>query len=217
MTTDYEAIEDKVRSIVGSLLMCEAEKCYRRREVEKKAFYHTWHHALDVANTCILLSGNVLALGCHQLLVAAICHDVVHTNNSPDDENKSAEWVRCQLGYLPEAILAIRMTANHFKPLGPRTNLNNILMDADLKSLSLPYDQFIETNNRIAEEVMATKECTMDELYQGRLKFIKFAKDAAHDGYMYRTAYARTKWYPQALSNLTQYEKDLIEAKSPYL
>ena len=225
-----ENIEDLCMRYCTQDFVETAKRYYEGR----KAPYHNWNHALDVSKSCIAIMHGCLdqrdETMLRPLLMAAVGHDVYHSNRSPHDERMSGQWVMRYAGDpligddCDLAAAMVEATGYHFQEIPDQEEYRDhplivqILMDADLAGLAaVDYSNFLALNNAVTKEVQETRIGDLDVLLQGRRAFVDLAVHAAEKGHLFRTPWAQRNLLAQALQNLDRYRSELAASKSPYL
>lgn len=165
--------------------------------------YHTINHAQQVALSCKEMSNDPA------LILAAYYHDAIYITGSDSNEKCSAlalinDAKRMQsLGAVidwgtvdraAELILGTTIS-NHKSRSRIIDPLHAILLDCDLRGLSLPYDKFIDQQKDILEENFLSR----DNLF----KSAQFLLDLSISRvFIYHTDYAREHWEDSAKDNI---------------
>lgn len=177
-----------IASIVG--------KAYNRPEVH----YHTFHHVNMIYEFAHL---NEITLETYEKLAIAF-HDVIYYVRSDLNEANSALFMKSMLGgivdpqILGTAACTITETGKH---MNDRVVIDSHkVMDLDLYSLALPWEDFLVANESINKEY--SKVLTQEEFMKRRKNFLELflKKD-----YIYRTPLFRTKLEAPARRNIEQY------------
>lgn len=218
---DASTVEDYCRSRLRSHhLVDKAKLAYGARD----SAYHNWNHALKVVDAVQSLYKGAYV---EEITIAALCHDVIHTNNSPTDEELSALWM---LNYaknvstpsrLDIAADLIKTTAYHLRPVPDYYNwlsgAYSILMDADLAGLAGDWDSFLAEHSEVTYEIQLCKSATDEQMRVGRMAFIAKAIQAANEGLLFRSEVGRLELQPGALGNLHRLHDLLSKSKTPYV
>jgi predicted metal-dependent HD superfamily phosphohydrolase len=225
MTNHRTTAETMCSNHLNERFLYEARNLYNARESE----YHNWDHALDVAHMSVSIL-NMNRIGTEHiptLLAAAIGHDVFHTCTTPDDERRSAEWMRKWGGingmkHVKRSAALIDATAFHFRVLPRFHELDNheflmeILLDADIAGLAARYDVFLKQNEAVSKEVQNVHRFSDEELMAKRLAFVDFAIKSAEQSLLFRSPWSRRYLQPTAIENLRNYKTDIEAKGTPY-
>jgi predicted metal-dependent HD superfamily phosphohydrolase len=157
----------------------------------KEYTYHTIDHTQLVVKAAgeISMESNLSTEDLENVLIAAWFHDTGYSNGGADDhEDRSVTLAQTFLNEqgvdlirqyaIINAIMATRM------PQQPQHNIDKILCDADLYSLSLP--DFMSNSQKLREEWLNTKNKLFNdtEWIMNNLTFM--------EGHEYFTIYGRT-------------------------
>lgn len=119
-------------------------------------FYHDTEHIRQCLEK---LDEAVDECGRHpEVELATWFHDAVYHAGSPDNESKSADWFRDRSeNYLEENTIEhvsnlITITEHRNQP---QTDLEKLMVDVDLSSFSLPFDQFLRDGSNVRKEFKA--------------------------------------------------------------
>ena len=129
-------------------------------------------------------------------------HDAVYVPNALDNEEKSAAlFVEMAQGQLSDdmiqAIAEIIPATCHQKP--PRTSEEAFVLDIDLASIGLPWEEF----NRDNEALRAEAPRIHDNLYyEGKVAFLSALLEREN---IYYTDYFSAKFEQQARFNIKRY------------
>jgi predicted metal-dependent HD superfamily phosphohydrolase len=168
-------------------------------------FYHNLNHAIAVMDAVLEIEPNAST----KLQVAALYHDAVYIPGAKGDANEwcsaaalAIDWREGHLEVedvtLPAAQELIIKTSipHHLTPWRVRGD-HAVLLDADLRSLSADWGQFLATQSSIIKEngskvsVEALRKCG-----EFLLQFLKARE------FIYHTEYARTHWEATARNNI---------------
>lgn len=165
--------------------------------------YHTDKHAVEVVDSVIEI---LESFDCftqtekNSLLIAAAWHDAIYKVGSISNENDSALKLMWCHSHSEKFDLELSMqlirgtqVANHLSE-DKVSPLQEILLDADLVALSLPYDEFYYRQVLILKE-HGLNESSIDKSYM-------FLKQFLNKKTIYRTKYAIDKWEASARSNI---------------
>lgn len=178
--------------------------------------YHTDKHAVEVIDAVMEIvdsypSDYFTQKEKNSLFVAAAWHDAVYIAGSHTNEADSASkftWYHGCSETVDTDLVAnlIRGTTvkDHLlqKVTGDAhyNELQNVLLDADLYALQLPYDEFLY------RQILILKEHGLDEeSLSNNYLFLKQFLELRP--YIYRTKYSRAKWEHRARENIRQLEK----------
>lgn len=118
--------------------------------------YHTLVHALQVATVAkqlMIVSVNAGSISSMDVYLAGLWHDAIYTPGSPDNELASAGLFSAyHSGRENVARLISRTTIQYHLSEDPVDIQLACLLDADLLSLSAPFDKFMENNEGIIKE-----------------------------------------------------------------
>jgi predicted metal-dependent HD superfamily phosphohydrolase len=155
--------------------------------------YHSAHHTADEVLPAAEQLAGMLGITGEQkrlLLTAAAFHDTGYMNG-PDKghEERSIEIAQELLpsyGYTPSQIEEVACIIRATKwPQQPRNLVEQVMADADLAMVGLPWDKFTARQNQLRVELEAIDgiDFTDIEWYEEQLDFISshsFFTDAAH-------------------------------------
>lgn len=129
-------------------------------------------------------------------------HDVVYVPNARDNEEKSAalfmEVARNQLSdKLIQSVAAIIPATCHQKP--PRTVEEAYVLDIDLASLGLPWEEFNRDNQALRAEAPRIHD---NLYYEGKVAFLSALLERDN---IYYTDYFSNKYERNARNNINRY------------
>jgi predicted metal-dependent HD superfamily phosphohydrolase len=132
-----------------------------------------------------------------ELVLAAWFHDAVY-DGAPDAEERSARLAESELAGtgvdVTEVARLVRVTEHH--DAAPDDHRGQVLCDADLAVLAAPPERYREYTAGVRQEYAAVPDA---DFRAGRLAVLE---DLASRETLFRTAYAREHWEPQARANL---------------
>lgn len=176
----------------------------------KTRYYHNWEHAMVVVAAVQLIDKNPSP----ELLLAALWHDAVYIAGAGSDANE-----RCSAAALgnegmkyddPAIARIIEKSKMLIINTSIETHLHNTrisgdlatLLDADLFSLCVAYDDFVQKQTNIIYEMHGTYS-------KDQLKSAAFLKQfLTCRECIYHTDYARTMWESHARANIERYCKE---------
>ena len=181
--------------------------------------YHNWEHGTSVADTTTL----ILSAECPEfydvsIVLAAIWHDAVYIAGAGEAINEYASaaalthtwnnyFIQEDPTILQRATRIIPLTSigNHLISQNITDDLpHQILMDADLSSLSIDYEDFINNQAHIIIENNGNPDSKED-----RNKCAKFLNMlATARPYIYHTTTARNWYEAKALKNIARYAEE---------
>jgi predicted metal-dependent HD superfamily phosphohydrolase len=157
--------------------------------------YHDLRHLTEVLSRLDELGAG----GDAELVLAAWFHDSVY-EDSGDNEARSAELAETELADtgvdVSEVARLVRLTEHHDPEPGDRRG--EALSDADLAILAADPDRYAEYAAGVRREYAAFSDA---DFRAGRLAVLE---DLAAREAIFRTAYAREHWEPQARENLAR-------------
>jgi predicted metal-dependent HD superfamily phosphohydrolase len=187
---------------------------------EPGRLYHNCQHTAEVIEACRTLLGNPLALPL-PLLLAARWHDVIYIPGATSNEESSANhllWCLtinnherdndeyAQAYEQARNLILDTKVSNHLTDIIRSTDpLSNVLMDADLVSLSTQvYESFKLKQFDIIEEFgfIINPETKSDTA--------KFLNKFLERPFIYRTDYAREHWEDTAILNIQRFSNDFL-------
>src|SRR4051812_45629532 len=132
-----------------------------------------------------------------ELVLAAWFHDAVY-DGAPGPEERSAELAETELAGsgvdVAEVARLVRLTEHHDP--APDDQRGEALCDADLAILAAPAERYAEYAAGVRREYAAYSDA---DFRAGRLAVLD---ELASREALFRTAYAREHWEPQARHNL---------------
>ncbi len=176
----------------------------------KSRHYHNWGHALNVVKGVQVIDENASP----ELILAAYWHDAIYVPGAGSDANE-----RCSAAALGQEGLRYddpetARTIEKAKRLVIQTSIENhltggrisgdlgTLLDADLSTLCLPYEDFIEIQKDIIEENGGTYEKHQQQSATFLKQFLTCRE------FIYHTDFARERWEQQARANIERYCKE---------
>ena len=139
-------------------------------------------------------------------------HDAVYLAGNPDNERKSAEWFRDRAsGYLNEECIRhvcelITITEHRNQP---QTETEKLMVDVDLSSFSLPFDQFLRDGSNIRREFKAYSD---EKFVNGQRNFLSSLISRPS---IFSTAYFLQHYEPRARDNINRLLKMYDEGFRP--
>lgn len=182
-----------------------------RKQLPGWALYHNLAHTSEVVAASWEI-GEGTGLSHHDmeiLLVAAWFHDTGYTELAKGHEERSAaivsafleenKYPRRSIARIARCILATRV------PQRPKSMLERILCDADLKSLGMR--SFLSQNDRLKAEIERREGVVLDDVMWLRRSCRFLRKHRFH------TRYARTRFEKGRFANIARLRK-LLEARN---
>ena len=184
--------------------------------------YHNYYHAQSVAEAICELTPAPAA----ELLLAAWYHDAVYVPGAGGDANEQCSAAALKVEYLKirntfgdeikeaDAVIAsaqdlIRKTSVewhlHKGRVGAFCNIG-MLLDADLSSLALPYEEFLVNQKNIIIENGGTFKKNQPQSAMFLRKFLECKE------FIYHTDKARALWEEKARTNIMIYCSICIQA-----
>jgi predicted metal-dependent HD superfamily phosphohydrolase len=168
--------------------------------------YHSWDHAQEVVAS--LPDG-----ASPELTLAAYWHDAVYVPGAGSDANErcsAAALARCAIHEdsetqdIVEKAVQLILYTDVETHLNPNTITGDLaaLLDADLRSLSLPYDTFIERQKNIITEAGGTYEANHVDSAMFLQKFLEVRE------FIYHTQFGREIWEKDARRNIARYQTE---------
>jgi predicted metal-dependent HD superfamily phosphohydrolase len=155
--------------------------------------YHDLRHLTEVLTRLEELGAATDA----ELVLAAWFHDAVY-DGAPGAEERSARLAESELAGtgvdVTEVARLVRVTEHH--DAAPDDHRGQVLCDADLAILATPAERYREYAAGVRQEYAAVTDA---DFRAGRLAVLE---DLASRETLFRTAYAREHWEPQARANL---------------
>lgn len=169
--------------------------------------YHTLVHALQVATVAKqLMIVNEVTCDYERVMevyLAGLWHDAVYTPGSPDNELASAGLFSAYYpGRENVARLISRTTIQYHLSEDPVDIQLACLLDADLLSLSAPFDKFMENNENLIKESGGNHS-------MGSLFLMKFVDKKS----IYRTPYCIEHHEEAARRNIRLYHHNSTQGK----
>lgn len=167
-------------------------------------FYHTIDHANKVLANCRLLSSTIS----NSLQIAAMWHDAVYIPGAEVglNEKMSAAAMRYQargpaqkqLGFIVDsaAELITRTSIAYHLSTNALSGELAVLLDADIQSLAVPYEEFRKNQANIASEYMVEVTPAFLQKLVGSRKFL------------YHTRTGRELWESDAQANIARFTKE---------
>lgn len=129
-------------------------------------------------------------------------HDVIYVPNARDNEDKSAAlFVEMARGQLPDnlilAIAEIIPATCHQKP--PRTDDEAFVLDIDLASIGLPWEEFNRDNQALRAEAPRIHD---NLYYEGKMAFLSTLLERKK---IYYSEYFSKKYERNARDNIKRY------------
>ena len=201
-------LESRFRSLVSRCAPgADAAELYRvvvDRYAEPRRHYHTLghiHHCLAQFD-----SARHLAEDPDAMELAIWFHDIVYDVGASDNELRSAQLFDSLLGpHMPSerAQRVHRLITNTEHPIEPEDNDARLMVDIDLSSLALPWEEFMRDTDAICAECSDVPEA---QLVAGKCNFFN---ELLSRSSIYLTAHFRERLETQARSNLERHLRDL--------
>lgn len=171
---------------------------------EPQRSYHTLKHV----HHCLaqLDRARHLAEDPDSIELAIWFHDAVYDPDTDDNELRSAQLFDSLLGpHLPRerAARIHRLIRDTEHPNEPEDNDARLMVDIDLSSFGLPWDDFMRDTQAIHSELAHTPE---PQLVAGKRKFLNALLSRPS---IYLTAHFREHLEAQARSNIERHMRDL--------
>lgn len=169
---------------------------------------HRRYHTLDHIRHCLAQLDRTrhLAADPDALELAVWFHDVVYDPAACDNELRSALFFDAHLGvHLPgeRAARVHRLIMDTEHPSEPDDGDARLMVDIDLSSFALPWDEFMRDTNAIQEEFAHVPE---EQLIAGKLKFLEALLSRPR---FYLTDNFRDRLEAQARSNIERHMRDM--------
>lgn len=206
--TESRALESRFRNVVARCAPeADAGELYRilaDKYSEPQRSYHTLEHI----DHCLhqLDRARHLAEDPDGIELALWFHDAVFDPDADDNEARSAQLFDSLLGpHLPRerAVRIHRLIRDTEHPSEPDDNDARLMVDIDLSSFGLPWDEFIRDTRAILRELAHIPE---PQLVAGKCRFLN---ELLSRPSIYLTAHFRGRLEAQARSNIERHLHDL--------
>lgn len=167
-------MEKRFRDIISRHAPELDDGCLYRIVVDKYSEPHRHYHTLDHIRHCLvrLDQARHLAVEPAAVELAIWFHDVIYDPAKDDNELRSALFFDSHLGvHLPGELAARvhRLIMDTEHPSEPDDGDARLMVDIDLSSFALPWEEFIRDTNAIREELAHLSE---EQFTAGKLKFL---------------------------------------------
>jgi len=174
--------------------------------------YHNWGHALNVAKGVQVIDEKASP----ELILAAYWHDAIYIPGAGSDANERCSAAALLLtgrSLTPDNMVVVDKAAQLILYTSIEIHLSNkwsisdfggdlgTLLDADLFSLCLPYEDFIQNQINIIDENGGSYEKHQQQSAAFLKQFLTCRE------FIYHTDYARERWEQQARANIERYCK----------
>lgn len=206
--TERPELEGKFREVVSRCAPeADAGGLYRIL-VDKYSEPHRSYHTLEHIRHCLaqLDGARHLAEDPDGIELAIWFHDAVFDTGADDNEVRSAQLFDSMLGpYLPRerAARIHRLIRDTEHPSEPEDNDARLMVDIDLSSFALPWDEFMRDTRAIFAECAHVPEA---QLVAGKRRFLNGLLSRSS---IYLTAHFRERLEAQARSNIERHMRDL--------
>jgi predicted metal-dependent HD superfamily phosphohydrolase len=179
----------------------------------KSRHYHNWGHALNVVKGVQVIDENASP----ELLLAAYWHDAIYIPGAGSDANERCSAAALLLtgrSLTPDNMVVVDKAAQLILYTCIEIHLSNkrmvddlggdlgTLLDADLFSLCLPYEDFIQNQINIIDENGGSYPRDQGKSAAFLKQFLTCRE------FIYHTDFARSKWEQQARANIERYCKE---------
>ena len=176
-------------------VFAQLQKLYQGGE----RFYHGAEHIIQCLEK---LDEAEEECGRHpEVELATWFHDAVYVAGNSDNERKSAEWFRDRAnGYLTDQCIQhvcdlITITEHRNQP---QTDTEKLMVDVDLSSFSLPFDQFLRDGSNIRKEFKAYSD---EKFVAGQRNFLTSLISRSS---IFSTEYFFQHYEPRARDNINR-------------
>ena len=126
-------------------------------------------------------------------------HDAIYDTKSDDNEDRSADWFQAAVGCHSEPTFAatvreLILVTKHGDL--PSDNDAGFMVDIDLSSFGLPWEQFLDDSNNVRDEYQHLSDA---DFYRGQLQFLRYLLDRSS---FFATPYFRKHYEARARANL---------------
>ncbi len=173
-------------------------------------FYHGTEHIRQCLEK---LDEAVEECGSHpEVELATWFHDAVYHAGSPDNERKSAEWFKDRSNtHLYENTIdcvsnLITITEHRNQP---QTDLEKLMVDVDLSSFSLPFEQFLRDGSNVRKEF---KKYSDEKFVAGQRNFLNSLIGRSS---IFSTDYFHRHYEKRARDNINQLLKMFDQGYRP--
>lgn len=201
-------LEKRFRDVVSRCAPeADAERLYRT-VAAKYSEPHRHYHTLDHIRHCLSQLDRVrhLASDPDAIELALWFHDVVYDRSADDNELRSALLFDSLLGlHLPgeRAARIHRMIMATVYPSEPEDGDERLMVDIDLSSFALPWDEFMRDTRALRAEVADVPE---QRFLAGKLKFLQTMVSRPR---FYLTDYFRDRLEARARANIDRHIRDV--------
>lgn len=169
---------------------------------------HRRYHTLDHIRHCLgqLDRARHLAADPDAIELAVWFHDVIYDPTVDDNELRSARFFDSQLGvHLPgeQAARVHRLIMATEYPSEPDDGDARLMVDIDLSSFALPWEEFMHDTHAIQAEFAHVPE---EQFIAGKLKFLESMLSRPR---FYLTDYFHDRLEARARSNIERHIRDL--------
>ena len=200
--------EDRFRSLVSRCAPgADAGELYRivvERYSEPQRSYHTLGHIYHCLTQ--LDGARHLAEDPDAMELAIWFHDIVYETAAGDNELRSARLFDSLLGphMAPERAARVhRLIRDTEHPIEPEDNDGRLMVDIDLSSLALPWEDFMRDTQAVCRELSHVSEA---QLAEGKCNFFKQLLSRSS---IYLTTHFRERLEAQARANIERHMRDL--------
>lgn len=171
---------------------------------------HRRYHTLEHIQHCLsqLDEARHLADDPDAIELALWFHDLIYDPTADDNERRSAETFDSLLGALMPAERAVhvrRLIVDTEYPSEPGDRDGKLMVDIDLSSFALPWDQFMRDTEDIRSEYSHVPE---KQFYAGKLKFLDKLLSRPR---FYLTDHFHDRLESQARANIERHIREVRE------
>lgn len=205
---DARELEKRFRDVVSRCAPdADAGELYRVL-VDKYSESHRSYHTLEHIRHCLaqLDGARHLADDPEAIELAIWFHDAVFDTGASDNERRSAQLFDSRLGphLTPERAARIhRLIRDTEHPSEPEDNDGRLMVDIDLSSFALPWDEFMRDTRAILAECAHVPEA---QRVAGKCRFLNGLLSRSS---IFQTAHFRERHEAQARSNIERHLRDL--------
>lgn len=135
-------------------------------------------------------------------------HDTIYDTQADDNEDRSADWFQSAVGRHSEPAFAARVRelilATKHNNL-PSDNDAGFMVDIDLSSFGLPWEQFLDDSNNVRDEYRHLSDA---DFYRGQLQFLRYLLGRSS---FFASPYFREHYEARARANLKRKMEDLAK------
>lgn len=201
-------LEARFREIVSRCAPEAEDGRLYRIVADKYSEPHRRYHTLDHIRHCLEQLDRVqhLAVDPDAIELALWFHDVIYDPTVDDNELRSARFFDSHLGVHLSGEQAARihrliMATEH--PSEPDDDDSRLMVDIDLSSFALPWEEFIRDTQDIQAEFAHVPE---EQLIAGKLRFLGALLSRPR---FYLTDYFHDRLESRARSNIEQHIRDI--------